>query len=104
MGEHEKDPQWYTNKDLYEMIATLKVELATTLRVIREYNGLREQITTQAKRTAAIEDGLSDVQLHISGCQNYAKGKSAVGQAIRDWGGWIVAIVVLAVNILNYLK
>ena len=102
MQEQKKDQQWYTNKDLYEMISTLKGELSNTIRVIREYNGLREQINLQAKRMGAIEDGLSNIQLHISGCQSYNKGKHAIGQNIKDWGGWVVAIVAVIVSI--YLK
>ena len=39
----EKD-QWYSNKELHEMITGLKVELVETRRVVRAYNGLRQQL------------------------------------------------------------
>ena len=45
------EEQWYTNKDLYGMvqdlkqdISTLKLELAETTTLIRDYNGLRQKI------------------------------------------------------------
>lgn len=47
----EKDQEWYSNKELYEMMVELSkgleatnAELAKTQVMIREYNGLRTRI------------------------------------------------------------
>ena len=47
----EKEKEWYTNKELYEMMVDLSkgleqtnAELAKTQVMIREYNGLRERV------------------------------------------------------------
>ena len=34
---------WYDNKQLFEMINELKIELAETSKLIKEYNGLRKK-------------------------------------------------------------
>lgn len=54
MGEQE---QWYTNKDLYEMMVDLSkglektnAELLETRTMIRDYNGLREKVEECSKR------------------------------------------------------
>jgi hypothetical protein len=37
------DEQWYTPKELYEMINNLSGELKSTTEVIKKYNGLHER-------------------------------------------------------------
>lgn len=79
--------QWYTNKDLFEQIMGLRSELEETRSMIKEYNGLREEVHNIEKRFIEHEA--------------VGKGKSKVAQGIKEWGGWIVAIVALAVNIIK---
>lgn len=47
----EKEKEWYSNKDLYEMMVDLSkrleatnAEMAKTQTMIRDYNGLREEV------------------------------------------------------------
>lgn len=54
--------QWYTNKELYEMMVDLSkglektnAELARTQVLIRDYNGLREKVDKCEKRLHMIE-------------------------------------------------
>lgn len=79
MGEN-----WYDNKALFEMIQDLKEdmqamsqELKQTREIVAKYNCLRQRLD-------AIEFK--------------AAGRSAVGQAIREWGGWLVALVSLIIT------
>lgn len=51
IDEQREQREWYTNKDLYEMMVDLSkrleatnAELAKTQTMIREYNGLRARI------------------------------------------------------------
>lgn len=79
--------QWYTNKDLFEQIMGLRSDLEETRSMIKEYNGLREEVHNIEKRFVEHEA--------------VSKGKSKVAQGIKEWGGWIVAILALAVNIIK---
>lgn len=77
------DKQWYTNKDLFELINELKLDLQETRQMIRQYNGLREE--------------LADVEKRLSDMESRAKGRNSVGKAIREWGGWVFALITLLV-------
>ena len=79
--------QWYTNKDLFEQIMSLRSELEKTRSMIKEYNGLREEVQSMEKRFIEHE------------AKN--QGKSIVAKGIKEWGGWIVAILALIVNLLK---
>lgn len=85
--------QWYTNKDLYEMVASLtremdnlRTDLRSTGEAVKRYNNLREQLNDCLTRVAAIE--------------LKAVGRYDTGKAIREWGGWIIG----AVSFLLLLK
>lgn len=81
------DP-WYSNKDLLEMVqslrsefAVLQTELRTTTEAVRRYNSLRERLDEQERK-------LADHLMAQRGQASFAKG-------IREWGGWGVAILGL---------
>ncbi|WP_156290798.1 hypothetical protein [Oceanobacillus salinisoli] len=100
----EKEP-WYTNKELFEQILTIKddftqissswkkdiislqSEMQQTRDTIKKYNGLREQIETLKKEVTEMKAKTS--------------GKVTTLTAIKDWGGWVVAILMLIVNIIQ---
>lgn len=73
------DEQWYSNKELFEMINGLKSDLAETRQAVREYNDLRQSLNDCIRRVTDIE------QRGI--------GKQSVEQAILRWGPWIIAVV-----------
>lgn len=81
----EKD-QWYTNKDLFEMVQALRAdmqdtraELQETRVAVRQYNNLREQ--------------LGECQRDVLAMQQKTMGRSAVADGIRLWGAVIIALV-----------
>ena len=87
----EKD-QWYTNKQLFEQILAMKgdfqrlsQEMKETREVIKKYNGLREEI--------------HQLRTEVNEMKAVNSGKSTVLKTIREWGGWIVAILTLLFNI-----
>ncbi len=84
MSEKE---QWYSNKDLFEQINALRMEMQETRNLITKYNGLREKVDEMEEKMIRLEAKTA--------------GKNAVFTAIREWGGWIVAIISL---IISYLK
>ena len=80
---------WYSNKEIFEMLQGLKEELRETRILVKQYNGLRKDLAETMKRVAAIEQ------------QNI--GKSQVGTSIREWTGWVIAILALVVSILRVI-
>lgn len=86
MGE-EKNGQWYTNKELFEMLQGLKTDLQETRTLIKQYNGLRQRLDS-------CEEVLTDLV-------SQAKGRASVSNAIRAWGGWAVAVVSLLITLAN---
>lgn len=82
------DGQWYTNKELFEQIIEmqtefrdLRSEMRETRTMIRQYNGLREKVD-------AVERKVDDMQAQ-------EEGRNAFGKAIREWGGWLIALISL---------
>jgi hypothetical protein len=82
--------EWYSNKELYEMMVALSkglestnAELAKTQVLIRDYNGLREKVEKCEK---ALSEGA---------------GKTT---GYKDMWGWIVAAITLLFMILSKVK
>ena len=82
---------WYSNKDLYEMMVSLSkrleatdAELAKTQTLIRDYNGLRE-------RLGKCERGIQDLRGHSQG------GREMWGYVVGGIGV-LLAIVSYAVR------
>jgi len=91
MGEKE---QWYSNKDLFEMVQSLRgemqstrAELQETRIVVRQYNDLRKQLV--------------GCQRDILEIRQQAAGRSKVWDGIRLWGGWIVALLAFVLNLIK---
>ena len=84
----EKEKEWYSNKDLYEMMVDLSkglektnAELAKTQTMIRDYNGLRERLDKCEQRV------------------DESVGKSSGG---KDMWGYIVGGVGLLLALISY--
>jgi len=88
---------WYTNKELFEMllgvkqevsglradVAALRSELTATRESLRQYNGLRER---------------------LQALEHQAIGRASIGRSIREWGGWIIAILSFALSVFKVMK
>jgi hypothetical protein len=86
--------EWYSNRDLFEMIQhlqgeiiSLRSDLRATQEAIRRYNNLRADLEGVIMRVHAIEQ--------------QAVGRASVGRAVREWGGWIIALVGIGLNLLR---
>lgn len=71
------------------MLQGLKEELRETRILVKQYNDLRKDLADTMKRVAAIEQ------------QNI--GKEKAGVSIREWTGWVIAILALFVSILRVI-
>lgn len=81
MTEQERRDDWYSKKELFEMIQELKVELAETTRLIREYNGLRRR---------------------LDGCEQTIAGMSGQSKGSKDMWGYVVGGIGLIFAIISY--
>lgn len=86
MDEHGN---WYSNKELFELISELKDDLKETRHIIKQYNGLREKI--------------EEVQDKVKHIETLTEARSGFGQSVRDWGGWIFGFVTLLVLLSQYI-
>lgn len=96
-----EDKQWYTNKDLFELItgvqkdfSDLRTEMRETRYMIQKYNGLREELS-EVKRDLGKE--LNEVKGEVKEIKSIQKGKSVVSKGIKDWGGWVFALISLLI-------
>ena len=82
MSDNEKE-DWYNNKELFEMIQGLREDLQQTRIIVKKYNGIREDLGETMRRLTAIEEQRA--------------GRNQIGEIIRSWGGWAVAILSLII-------
>jgi len=80
VSEEEKD-QWYTNKDLFEQIMGLQQDMKETRSVIKKYNGLYEKVNY--------------LKVRIDKVESRRLNKMDFVNSIRQWGGWIFALITL---------
>jgi|SRR5690625_4395589 len=77
------DKQWYTNKELFEQINDLTIEMKETRQIIKRYNGLYEKV--------------DHVEKEIEQLKSAKEGREEVQELIHQWGGWIFSFITLIV-------
>lgn len=87
--------EWYTNKDLFELFGSmqqdfhaLRSEMRETRSLMKQYNGLREEIGIVKEKVEQMEAE--------------KQGRLSVGEAVRNWGGWIFALITLIVLLIKF--
>jgi hypothetical protein len=82
---------FYNNRELYEMIMPeinqLKTELKETRSIIKKYNGLRKRIC--------------DIEEEVQVERGKNEGKDDLLLKLKDWSGWIVAVITLIVYLIE---
>lgn len=77
---------WYDNKELFEKINKLSVELEKTQIAIKKYNGLYTKLNT--------------VKQDVDEIKAIEQGKNQFSENIQKWSGWLIAIVTLIVTLI----
>jgi len=84
----EKKKEWYSNKDLYEMMVDLSkrleatnAELVKTQTMIRDYNGLREE---------------------VGECRRELQELKSAKQGSKDMWGYLVGGIGLLLALISY--
>lgn len=90
MSEDQQGTRFYSNREIYEMLLDLRTEVIPlreemrhTTESIRKYNGLRDRLDATERKLAE----------HLM----TGAGQASVARGIREWGGWIVAIISLLI-------
>ena len=84
--EKENKEQWYSKKDIFEMVQGLKDELGQTREIIRQYNNIREDLDWCIKE--------------IRGIASQGKGQADFVNELKFWSGWIAAIIAITLKLL----
>lgn len=92
---------WYSSKEIYEKLMEvsndfieLKGDIRETRTMLKQYNGLREEINNVKRDTAVIQE-------KVDGIINSEKGKHNLLENLRNWGGWIFGLLTLVILIYN---
>lgn len=103
MSENRERDQWYSNKEIYERLMdiskdfiSLRGEMRETRTLIKQYNGLREEIEKVSKEHAITNEKVKTIL-------NVQAGRNSVWDNLRNWGGWIFGFLTLIILIYNQI-
>lgn len=95
--------EWYTNKELFIQINQLSKSLTETNANIKKYNGLREKIDDVENRQKSTDDSINVIEKKVNNMETMISARRGFGQSVRDWGGWIFALLMLILSALQYI-
>lgn len=119
MTDH--NDQWYSNKDLFEMLQALKEDLHQTRLDLRKYNDLRGAVAELQKAqiaqaeackkhlydpegiTSTLRTEIISLKDRVEGYDNKIKGRKSVEEGFIRWGGWIFGLAGLIISIIKIL-
>jgi hypothetical protein len=122
MSSNPQNDQWYSNKELFEMLQDLKEDLHNTRMDLRKYNDLRGAIAelqkTQLAQSEAckrhisdpegivhkMQDQITSLKLQVEGYKNKDKGRKSVEDSFLRWGGWIFGLAGMVISIIKILS
>ena len=84
--------EWYTKKEIYEMVQNLTLDLRDTRTDLKAYNALKQDVIWCMEQIKLI----SDQERRSVGV---SRGKSNIWEGIRIWGGWILALGMVAYHL-----
>jgi len=67
--------EWYSDKDIFEMIQGLKADLSETRITIKRYNGLWEKF--------------EGMDMRLNNIEQRKIGRISANKSFREWGGWL---------------
>lgn len=82
--------EWYTNKELFEMIQGLAGEMKQTRDLIKKYNNLHKTVQEHEK--------------YIATQLGRGKGMKSIESAILQWGGWFIAVITFVYAVLGWFR
>lgn len=86
--------QWYTNKDLFEMIENLKEDMTEFNKNFHKYNGLVEKQQKLKKALHKKKELAEKNKKEIDKMKQKKQTKSSVYKNWRLWVAWIISILL----------
>ncbi len=109
MAEKGKD-KFYSNKEIFEMLLDeqrerlqLKQDLALTREYIKRYNNLRQEIEDIRESLDGQETIIVGITKNCVEHMGKMEGRKNFGKAIRDWGGWLFALITLLILLFTVI-
>ena len=95
-----KDNQWYSNKELFEMLNELKIELVETQSQMRKYNDLRATLNDVMKSQETLTklvnqtiNKVSDIDVARSSRRQTFKDSREIILLVIAIAGWLLTLV-----------
>lgn len=122
MSSNPQNDQWYSNKELFEMLQDLKEDLHNTRMDLRKYNDLRGAIAelqkTQLAQSEAckrhisdpdgithkMQDQITSLKLQVEEYKNKDRGRKSVEDSFLRWGGWVFGLAGMVISIIKILS
>lgn len=92
--------QWYSNKDLFEMLNELKIELVETQSQMRKYNDLRATLNDVMKSQETLTklvhqtiDKVNDMEAARSSRRQAFKDSKEIVLLVITIAGWLLTLI-----------
>lgn len=96
----ERDKQWYSNKELFEMLNELKMELIETKTQMRKYNDLRTTLNDVMKSQETLTklvnqtiNKVSDIDTARSSRRQAFKDSKEIVLLVIAIAGWLLTLI-----------
>lgn len=96
----ERDKQWYSNKELFEMLNELKMELIETKTQMRKYNDLRATLNDVMKSQETLTklvnqtiNKVSDIDTARSSRRQAFKDSKEIVLLVIAIAGWLLTLI-----------
>lgn len=98
--DYEIDTQWYSNRDLFEMLNGLKSDLVETRLEMKRYNDLRgalnEVMESQKKLAETVNttwDEIEKIKVQKDSKRELASDTKSIILFLIAIGGWVITII-----------
>ena len=92
------DNGWYSDREMFEMINGLKLELVKTQEHIKKYNGLLEQFKDVDERISVVEGEVNTIKTDQ---QSRKLTKPHWAQFWVTFGALFIAVISLALSLIH---
>jgi len=109
MSESVKNNEWYSNKDLFEMMQSFKKELQDVRDTMRGLNHDMQLTRSEIKQYNNLRASLNqcitevhEVKQEVHDMKSEAKGKKSVGVAVIAWTSFGIGIITLLAKMTGW--
>lgn len=94
--EHLTSKDWYSNKELFEMMQDLSKNLKKYNGLIEERERDRELLEQEIKRLDKVEEKIEKIEIE-------EKTEEKIVNNWKEWVGWFIATLLALIQILSYI-